>query len=65
MIVQLKTLQLLSMKQKPHADCNDKTKVMKLLPSNNLIDNVVFQGHTFEKVNQFTYLGDSISDSKS
>jgi len=40
---------------------NNKTKVMELLPGNNQVDNVVIQGHTFEKVRQFTYLGTSIS----
>ncbi|VVC43813.1 HMG-I/HMG-Y, DNA-binding, conserved site [Cinara cedri] len=34
---------------------------MELLPENNHVDNVVIQGHTFEKVHQFTYLGASIS----
>jgi len=34
---------------------------MELLPDNNQVSNVVIQGHTFEKVHQFTYLGDSIS----
>jgi hypothetical protein len=40
---------------------DNKTKVMELLPGNNQVDNVVIQGHTFEKVRQFTYLGTSIS----
>jgi hypothetical protein len=40
---------------------DSKTKVMELLPKNNQVDNIVIQGHTFEKVHQFTYLGTSIS----
>lgn len=39
---------------------DNKTKVMKLLPDNNQVHNVLIQGHTFEKVHQFTYLGASI-----
>lgn len=40
---------------------DDKTKVMELLRENNQVKNVVIQGHTFEKVHQFTYLGATIS----
>jgi len=34
---------------------DNKTKVMKLLPTNNHASNVVIQGHTLAKVHQFTY----------
>jgi len=40
---------------------DNKTKVMELSPDKNQVDNVVVQGHTFEKVHQFTYLGVSIN----
>ncbi|KAF0752612.1 putative G-protein coupled receptor 158 [Aphis craccivora] len=35
--------------------------MMELLPENNPDENVVIQGHTFEKVHQFTYLCVAIS----
>lgn len=41
---------------------NDKLNVMKLLPDINQVDNVVTQGNKFGKLNQFTYLGVSISN---
>jgi len=34
---------------------------MELLREYNQVENVVIQGHTFEKVHKFTYLGTSIS----
>lgn len=40
---------------------DNKTKVMELLRENNQVENVVIQGHTFEKVHQFTYLEATIS----
>jgi len=40
----------------------NKTKVMELLSINNHANNLVIQGHTIEKVHQFTYLDATISD---
>lgn len=40
---------------------DNRNKVMERLPDNNRGDNAVIQGHTFEKVHQFTHLRASIS----